>query len=123
MLRYFGKTFGKETVLTASVPQKPIALSSAVCINIVQRALGNGTAGHNNDSLTYRILHNSTSTWSEVGCCGKNNPPPSIVVDDTDKGSKNSNELENVNDGIQNVETTGSDNVVSDGAVKVRMAC
>ena len=38
-----GKTLGKENVLTASVPQKSIALLSAVCMNIDQRALGNGS--------------------------------------------------------------------------------
>ncbi|CAN0279405.1 unnamed protein product, partial [Ascophyllum nodosum] len=63
-----GKSFGKETVLTASVPQKPIALSSAVSINIDQRSLQEGTSvvEHDNDSPTYRILHNSTSQRSEV---------------------------------------------------------
>ena len=39
-------------------------------------------------------------------------------VDDIDKGSKSSNDLENEYDGIQNVETTGSDNVGDDKAVK-----
>ena len=38
-----GKTLGKENVLTASAPQKSRALSSAVCMNIDQRALGNGS--------------------------------------------------------------------------------
>ena len=71
-----GTAFGNQTVLTASVPQKPIALS-AVKMNVEQRALGNGTLGYNNDSPTYRILRNPTSTSkrSEVSCCEKNNPP------------------------------------------------
>ena len=86
-----GKAFGKDNVLTASVPQKPLAQSSAVCMNIGQRALENGTVGHKN-SPTYRI-HNrtvcsSTSTRSKVSCSGKNNPPSSImVVAGIDKGS------------------------------------
>ena len=56
-----GKSFGKETVLTASVPQNYIALSSAVSMNIDQKAVqdGSSVAGHDNDSPTYRILHNS----------------------------------------------------------------
>ena len=88
-------------------------------MNIDQRALGNGTVGHNNDSPTYRILHSLTSTRSEVSCCcEKNNPPSSVVIDDIDKGSKSSDDLENEYDGIQNVETTGSDNVGDDDAVK-----
>ena len=54
-----GKTFGKETVLMTSVPQNPITLSSAVCMNIDQSSLGNGSIGHNNDRPTYGI-HNLT---------------------------------------------------------------
>ena len=81
--------FGKETVLTASVPQKPIALSSAVCMKIDQRALENGSVGHNNDRITY-VIHNPTNKRSRISCCEKNNPPSSIVVDDIDKGSKTS---------------------------------
>ncbi|CAN0360431.1 unnamed protein product, partial [Ascophyllum nodosum] len=38
-----GKSFGKETVLTASVPQKYIALSSAVSMNI-ERSLQDGSS-------------------------------------------------------------------------------
>ena len=100
-----GKAFGKETVLTASVPQKPtsIALSSAVCINIDRRDLENGTVEHNNDNPRYRILHNPTSTRSEVSCCEKNNPPSSVVVDDIDEGRKYSDVLEKKYDEIQNV--------------------
>ena len=85
----------KETVLTASVPQKYIALSSAVSMNIDQRALQDGSSvvvvGYNNDSPTYRVLHNSTiySKRSEVICCEKNNPPSSMVVG-IDEGSKSS---------------------------------
>ena len=90
-------------------------------MNNDQRILGNGTVGHNNDSPTYRILRNPTSTRSEVSCC-ENNPPLSMVVDDIDKGSKSSDVLENEYDGIQNVETTGSDNVGDDDAVKNRLA-
>ena len=40
------------------------------------------------------------------------------MVDGIDKRSKSSDGLENENDGIQNVETTGSDNVGDDDAVK-----
>ena len=76
-------------------------------MNIDQRALGIGTVGHNNDILMYRIFYNPTSTRSEVSCCEKNDPPSSMVVDNTDKRSKSSDDLENVNDGIQNVETAG----------------
>ena len=113
-----GKAFGKETTLMASVLQKPIALSSAVCINIDEKVLVNGTVGHNNDIPTYRILYNPTSIRSEVSCCEKNNPPSSVVVDDIDKGSKSSDDLENEYDGIQNEETTGSDSVGDDNGIK-----
>ena len=88
-----GKAFGKETVPAASVPVKPIALSSAVCMIIDQRALGNGTVGHNNDSPTYMILHNPPSTSSEVSCWEKSNPPSSMVVHNIDKRGKGSNYL------------------------------
>ena len=80
-------------------------------MNINKRALGNGAEGHDIDSSTYRILHNPTSTRSEVSCCEKNNPPSSMVVDDIDKGSKSSDNLENIYDGIQSMEAAGSDNV------------
>ena len=101
-----GKSFGKETVLTASVPQKYIALSSAVTVSsmdIDQRALKDGSSvvGHDNDTPT-----------SEVRCCEKNNPPSSMVVG-INEGSKSSDHLGN-EDEIQNVETTtttGLDNV------------
>ena len=61
-----GKSFGKETGLTASVPQKYIALSSEVSMIIDQRSLldGSSVVGHDNDSSTYRVLHNSTSKRS-----------------------------------------------------------
>ena len=69
--------------MTASVPQKYITLlSSAVSMNIDPRALQDGSSvvGHDTDSPTYRILHNSTSKRSEVSCCEKNYPPSSMVV-------------------------------------------
>ena len=88
-------------------------------MNIDQRALGNGTVGHNNDSPTYRILHNPIGPRSEVSFCEKSNPPSSVVVDEIDKESKSSDYLENkYHHGIQNVKTTGSDNVGDDNAVK-----
>ena len=112
------KAFGKETVLTASIPQKPLALSSAVCsINIDQRIWENSSVGHNNDSPTY-VIHNHTtktsSKRSELSCCEKKKPPSSIVVDDINKRSKSSDHLENICDGIKNVKTTDSDNVGDD---------
>ena len=63
------KSFCKETVSTASVPQKYIALFSAVTMNIDQRALQDGSSvvGHDNDSPTYRILQNSTSKGGSYG--------------------------------------------------------
>ena len=78
-----GNLFGKETVLPTSVPQKHTTLSSAVSMNIDLRALQDGSSveGHDYDSPTYRILHNSTSKRSEVSCCKKNYPPSSMVVD------------------------------------------
>ena len=95
-----GKLFSKETVLTASVPQKYIALSSsAVSMNIDQRALQDGSSvvGHDNDSPM--ILHNSTSSKrSEVSCCEKNNPPSSMVVGINEGRSKSSDDLENAYD-------------------------
>ena len=121
------KAFSKETVLTAPVPQKPIALSSAVSMNIDQRALQDGSSvvvGNNNDSPTYGI-HNHillvallNSKRSEVSCCEKNNPPSPMVVEGIDKGSKISDDLENEYDGIQNVKSTSSDNVRDDESVK-----
>ena len=116
-----GKSFGKETVLTASVPQKYIALPSAVSMNIDQRSLQDGSSvvGHDNDSPTYRILQNSTSKRSEARCCEKNNPPSSMVVD-IDEGSKSTDHFENEHE-IQNVETTtttGLDNVGNNNAVE-----
>ena len=112
-----GKSFGKETVLTALVPQKYIALSSAVSMNIDQRSLQDGSSvvGHDNDSPTYRILQASTSKRSEARCCEKNNPPSSMVV--IDEGCKSSDHLGNEYE-IQNVKTTGSYNVGGDEAVE-----
>ena len=82
--------FGNQSVLTASVPQEPVVLS-AVCMNIDQRALGNGRVGHDNDRPTYIILHNPTNTL-EVSCRMKNNPPSRImVIDDIEKGSNSTN--------------------------------
>ena len=65
-----GKSFGKETGLTASVPQKYIALSSAVSMNI-ERSLQDGSSV---------VGHDNTSPTSEVRCCEKNNSPSSMVV-------------------------------------------
>ena len=93
-------------------------------MNLDQRALGNGTTvGHNNDSPTYgihnRTVGSSASKRSEVSRCEKNNPPSSMmVVDGIDEGSKSSDDLENEYDEIQNLETTGSDNVGDDDALK-----
>ena len=122
-----GKTFSKETIRTASIPQKSIAPSSAVNMNIDQRTLqgGSSVVGHDNDSPTYRVLHNPTSPRSKVSYCEKNNPPSSMVVDDSDEGSKSSDDLEKECDGIQNVKTTSSttssDIVGGCKAVKSRM--
>ena len=107
--------------MTALVPQKSIALSSAVSMNIDQRSLQDGSSvvGHDNDSPTYMILHNFTSIRSEVSCCEKNNPPSSMVVG-VDEGSKSSDHLENEYE-LQNVETTrttGLDKVGENNAVK-----
>ena len=76
-----GNLFGKETVLTTSVPQKHTTLSSAVSMNIDLRALQDGfsVVGHDYNSPTYRILHNFTNKRSEVSCCKKNYPPSSMV--------------------------------------------
>ena len=101
-----GKTFGNQTILTALVPQKPIALSSAVSMNIDQRALHDSSSvvGNNNDSLRHgihnRTVGSSTSKRSEISCCEKNNPPSSTMVDDINKGGKSSDDLENQYDGI-----------------------
>ena len=43
-----------------------------------------------------------------------------MVVDDIDEGSKSSDDLENEYEEIQNVKTTGWDNVGDDEAVKNR---
>ena len=93
-----GKAFGKETILTASVPQKLIALS-AVSTKTDQRALQDSfsVVVNNNDSPTYgihnRAVDSSTSKRSEVSYCEKNNPPS--LADDIDKGGKSSDHLEN----------------------------
>ena len=83
-----------------------------------QRALQDGSVVENsNDSPTYGIhtrTVDSSSKRSKVSCGGKNKPPPSIVIDYTDKGSKSSDGLENGYDGIQNVQTTASDNYIGD---------
>ena len=88
--------------------------------SIDQRSLPDGSSvvGHDNDSPTYRIVHNPTSTRSEVSCREKNNPPSSMVVDDIDGGSESSDNLDNKYDGIQNVKTTSSDIVGGYEAVK-----
>ena len=88
-------------------------------MNIDQRALQDGSlvVGHDNDSLTYRILHNSTCRSSEVRCCEKNIPPSSVMVFGIDEGSNNSDHLGNEYE-IQNVETTGLDSVGENNAVK-----
>ena len=93
-------------------------------MGIDQRALqGDSLAvGNNNDSPTYgihnRTVGSSISKRSEVSCCKKNNPPSSMMVDDIAIGSRGSDHLENEYDGIQNVETTGLDNVGDYDAVK-----
>ena len=93
-------------------------------MNIDQRALlqdGSSVVRNYNDSLTYgihnRAVGSSTSTRSEVSCCEKNNPPSSVVVD-IDGRSKSSDDLENDNERIQNVKTTGSYSVGDDEAVQ-----
>ena len=65
-------------------------------MNIDPRALQNisSVVGHDNDSPTYIILHNSTGKRSEVSCCEKNYPSSSMVVG-IDEGSKISDHLEN----------------------------
>ena len=118
-----GKAFSEETVLTASAPQKytGIALSSAVSMNIDQRYLQDDSSvvGHSNDSPTYRILHNRTSTRSELSCARKITLRRlCMVVDDIDEGSKSLDDLENEYDGMQNVKTTSSDIVGGYEAVK-----
>ena len=79
--------------------------------------MANGSAKNNIDSPTYRIHDPTTiSMSSEVRCCEKDNPP-SFMVDDIDKESNSSEDLESVNDGIQSLETAGSDNVGNDSSV------
>ena len=67
---------------------------------------------YDDDSPTYRV-HNPTSTNKslEASCC-KADKPPSSMVDD--EGSKSSEE--SVYDGMQNLETTGSDKVGGDNS-------
>ena len=109
------KTFANQTVLMASVIQKTLALS-AESMDSGQRALHDGSVvENNNDSPTYGIRNRTVDSFSKrstVSGGGKNKPLPSIVVNDIDKGSKSSDGLENRYDGIQNVETTDSDNHV-----------
>ena len=116
-----GKAFSEEIVLTASVPQKYIALSSAVSMNIDQRSLQDDSSvvGHSKDSPTYMILHNPTSTRSELSCARKITLRRlCMVVNDIDEGSKSLDYLENEYDGMQNVKTTSSDIVGGYEAVK-----
>ena len=80
-----GRTLCYENVLMASVSHKSIELS-AVSMNIDQRALENGSVGYNNDSSTYTIHYpTSTKKSSDVSCCGKDDPPLSMV-EGIDKG-------------------------------------
>ena len=100
-----GKLFSEEAVLTSLVPQQSIALS-AVCMNIDQRALQDDSVRNGNDSPTYGIYNHTTKRTnksSKVSCYEKNNPPSSIVVDDMDKMSKSSDNVENVYNRIHNV--------------------
>ena len=98
MLRYFGKTSRNETVLTASVSRKLIALS-VISINIEQRALESGSVGYNSHSPKCKIHdRTSTSTSSKISCCEKDNPLPSMV-NDFFKWRKNSDDLENIYNG------------------------
>ena len=77
----------------------------------------NGSVAYNNDSPTYTIHYpTSTNKSSDVSCCGKDDPPLSMV-EDIDKGSKGSDGVENEYDGIQNLETTGSDTVGDNSSV------
>ena len=68
-----------------------------------------------NDSTNGKIVSSRNATFTK--CVGSNTPS---MVDDIDEGSKSSDDLESVYDGIQNMETTGSDNVGDDDAVKTQ---
>ena len=50
------------------------------------------------------MIHNSTTKstnkMSEVSYCEENNSPSPLVVDDVNKGSNNSDDLENEYDGM-----------------------
>ena len=69
---------------------------------------------YNNDSPTYRIYHSSNGkivssrdvTFIE---CEESNTPS--MVDDIDEGSKSSDDLQNIYDGVQNLESTTLDNI------------
>ena len=102
-----GKVFHRETLLlTASVPQKPIALSSAV--------------GQNNISPTCRILHNLLALVQKLAVTRKITLRRlwwlTILIKGVSKSSDNN--VENEYDVIQNVKITGWDNVGNDDAVK-----
>ena len=53
-----GKTFGKETVLTASLPKQTVVLSVG-SINIEQRVVEKTSVENKNNNSTYEIHHNT----------------------------------------------------------------
>ena len=86
-------------------------------MNTEQICLGICPVENNNDSPTYRIHdHAGTNKSSEVSWCEKDNPLSSMV-DNIDRGSKCLNDLENIYDVIQHVETMGSANVGNENAL------
>ena len=81
-----GKTFGKETVLTALLLKKLKALS-AVSININQRALEDLSVRQNKDTSTCRV-HDCTEKKDSSCEQTESNAPSSMIDDDADKRKK-----------------------------------
>ena len=106
-----GKSFGKETVLTASVPQKYIALLSEVSMSIDQRSLQHGSSvvGHDNDSPTYSVRGQKLNVARKITV-------RRLWFVGIDEGNKSSDHLGNEYE-IQNVKTTGSYSVGDDEAI------
>ena len=84
-----------------------------------QRSWAYVLVGYNNDSPTYRLLDSTNGkivrsrnvTFIEQV---QSNTPSTIIVDDNDERRMNSDDLENVYDGITSLESTDSDNVEDD---------
>ena len=82
-MRSFGENILEETLVTALIPNKSIALT-AVCINVDQRTLEGVSLWYNKGIPTYRI-YDRTNGEIVSFCEQVQSKAPSSVVDDTMK--------------------------------------